>query len=427
MNTPIPSPIRDLFEQPSFGTLFALPADDASQTGAGTAANPIRIARNGFDDLLRKMNRGTWHRLHLGPGQFYTKGCWAFRDTDYASMARPFHLSGEGAKVTSIGLSESPVSITDGRRRPDVSVLWCGSPSEGVFGAKISGIEIDGHADLFDMGCKPIAGVVMYGAGNAVQDLRIRGLQGDAANQLEAFGVLLNSAPVDAPYWGGSSIERVDVFNEVKESDYFTGIYAGQVSGAQPKPLAPTIVSGCRVVSRVPGQTMAYAFNQRATFRDCFASGVRYAFYNDTDTVEDVIIDGAVAEGLTYAALNVVAVNDAVKRGVTMVGSTFRFQGDPGQAWIGICLWDKSGESKEFSDFLVENCRFIGRDDAIPMTAVSVAGGTVRNVRLVTNSWPKNSVMNLQGVPKTAIVLTANRDLDGANLLQFGTPPIAKK
>lgn len=416
MSSSVPHQISALFDPPDIGTCYVLPADDVSQNqGTGTASNPFRLPDGCLDGAFRMMNeKPNFHRLHLYPGEYFTGGRWALGQAK-GQFARPFALTGEGPGQTIISLISGDRQLKFAGQNRFTGVLWAGTKEATVDGVTIADLAVHGNGLFAPDGLFVTGGIVIYGANARIRNVRVSGLKGSEKEGMEAFGILTNSAALSMEN-GGTRIEDCDVRNGT--SDYFTGIYCGHVMG--PGINASSIVRGCRVASLGQASNIAFSFNSRTTFRDCSASNVRYGFYNDTDAVNDVLIDGCTCDEVEYAALALTATNATQKVGVSLLNSRFRYAQNPKDA-IGLVLWDKSG-SGSFANILVENCSF--ESENLRFTVVSIFGSRIKNVRLVKNIIPDNAMQNLQAGSSGALSIAGNRSVSGipiANLKPYPT------
>lgn len=417
MTSSIPSQIVALFDPPDIGTCYFLPADDSSQNqGTGSASNPFRLQNGNLDEAFRMMNEKVkFHRLHLYAGNFFTGGRWTLSNP-MGQWARPFALTGEGPDLTKVTLYGGQRLKTATGANKFTGVLWAGSPDSGVDGVSISNLCVQGNSLSAPKDIWVTGGVVVYGANAKISNVRVSGLRGSESAKMEAFGILTNSAVLSGEH-GGSRIEDCEVRNNATDlDDYFTGIYCGHVMG--PGVNSGSIVRGCRIISFGKRSNIAFSFNSKTTFRDCSAVNVRYGFYNDTDAVHDVRIDGCSCEEVEYAALSVIATDQTSKTGISLLNSRFTFALSPTET-IGLVVWDKGGAGT-FSDILVENCAF---DSETPrFTAVSMLGSRIKNVRMVKCIVPDKAFQNLQGGSSSALSISGLRSASGvpiANLKNY--------
>lgn len=405
MTSSVPSQISALFDPPEIGTCYVLPADDVSQNqGTGTASNPFRLANGVLDEAFRMMNeKRKFHRLHLYPGEYFTGGRWAFGHAN-GQFGRPFALTGEGPGRTSISLIGGNRQLAIAGKNRFTGVVWAGTEEDPVDGVTIADLEILGNGLAAPAKVFVTGGVVVYGANTRIRNVRVSGLYGSEKDGMEAFGILTNSGALSLEN-GGSRIEDCDVRNNT--SEYFTGIYCGHVLG--PGVNANSIVTGCRVTSFGKPSNIAFSFNSRTAFRDCSATNVRYAFYNDTAPVIDVLIDGFTGDEVHYAALSIVSVDASSKSGISLINSRFNYATLRNDS-IGLELWDRSGKGT-FFDVLVENCSF---NSSTPrFTAVSMLGSRIRNVRMLKCIVPDKAVQNLQGGAAGALSIAALLSVSG--------------
>src|SRR5690606_2025699 len=110
--------------------------------------------------------------------------------------------------------------------------------------------------------------------------------------QYEAFGISTinheSSTPEDWQGLDGGTVIRDCLVHECCPASYCSAIsLAYRPIGP---PLAPSISERC-VVRDFADHSFSFSASDNTTFRDCYASGMRHGFYNDTEGVDGWLID----------------------------------------------------------------------------------------------------------------------------------------
>ncbi|TXH46075.1 MAG: hypothetical protein E6Q97_30335 [Desulfurellales bacterium] len=354
MNTPFRASIQGLIELQTEPTdydreVWIVPGNGSANKGIGTQCNPLRVTTpQDFDDVFRKKHaahRPTAYRLM--PGTYFTQGCWAH--PKFATL-----FSGDaliGTTGVNIYLS-SPVTVTNGTKRPDLHVIGAGSPFEAgaecrIENVSILGLDYESEADDRFV----TSGLRCYGQNCLVRNVEVNGLRGSydpvqtvsGKIALEAFGISFETGQ------GCRAIDcRVDAHSE--QNDYVSAFSA-----------APCLFDGVvfdRCAARGAYQHAAFTVYANTVLRNCRSGGFAYGIYNDTGTIFDVSVDGGFFE-CNRVGLGLVATFPAgAKRSVWVNGARFMFpkwQSPP----VGIELIAKPNvPDLEFSDIAVTRCLF---------------------------------------------------------------------
>lgn len=291
-----------------------------------------------LDEVFRsRYGMATTFRLYRGI--YYTRGAWDHAANGYCQMSANCRLIGDGSDRTVIRLTSTPVRKTDGTPRPDLSVLRVGDGHGSAAYMGVEGVTIDGNMMGLPRDALVTAGLRFFGSHIRCQDVRVIGLKGDHHVGHEAFGIsTINNPKSDSAVAQGAAIFRDCVVENCWPGSYLSGFSIGyRANGAT---ILPSLVDNCRVDGGT-GNHAAFTACHATEFRSCSSRGTKVGFYNDTDSVEDVLLDGCDFE-VSYAGIYLVAQNpNDSKRRVRAIGCNFDLTGDAGPVMV-LGIIDKS-------------------------------------------------------------------------------------
>jgi hypothetical protein len=263
----------------------------------GSYARPYQVhpdAPDEFDAIFKK-NRGA-NTFLLYPGDYQTRGCYAFPDTNLALIDPNSCLIGRcGSQVTKISLASGYIEVqSDGTPIAAVEALMLGGLQQtGSERMIVGGFTLDVTAARH-----PTVALHAVSSGAQVLDVRVKGLRGSLAtagpsggpNGEEGFGILVNDGP--GTIGGGSKISDCSVeLNGVADS-YCTAIYLGSLAVRK----APNAIHGCYAKSPITaGQRQAhaaFACNENTQINNCTANGFERFVFSDTKDAGDIVISG---------------------------------------------------------------------------------------------------------------------------------------
>lgn len=277
--------------------------------------------------------------FRLYPGEYFTKGAWAHPANNYCQMSGGQRLIGAGSERTTIRLSSLTVRQTDGRARPDISVLRIGDGAGASLYMGLEGVTVDGAFGDFPEDALVTVGVRFFGSHIRCEDVVVTGLKGSYALDHEAFGIsTINPQKSPDSYKEGAAIFRDCVVEHCAPNSYLSGFSIGyRGNGAT---ILPSLVDNCRVDGG-KGNHAAFTACHATEFRSCSSRGTKTGFYNDTDSLEDVLLDGCDFE-VSYAGIYLVTQRAGdFKRRLRAIGCNFDLIGEAGPV-IGLGIIDKS-------------------------------------------------------------------------------------
>lgn len=276
--------------------------------------------------------------FRLYPGVYFTKGAWAHPKNAFCQISSEQRLIGAGSERTHISLSGNPVRSTGGVMRPDLSVLRVGDGHGGARQMGVEGVTIDGRYSVQGEALVTV-GLRFFGSHVRCEDVRVIGLRGSTALGHEAFGIsTINDAKAGGSATQGAAIFRDCVVEACAPDAYLSGFSIGyRANGAT---ILPSLVDNCRVDGG-SGNHAAFTACHATEFRSCSSKGTKVGFYNDTDSVEDVLLDGCDFEA-SYAGIYLVTQKpEDFKRRVRAIGCNFDLIGDSGPVMV-LGIIDKS-------------------------------------------------------------------------------------
>lgn len=351
-------------------TIHLLPADDASQLGSGTSTDPYRVLPDpdDFDQRCQWIDRrSSISRVLLREGLYRTRGAWAHPNRCQFSRS----ITVEGVGETYIELSD-PITQKDSNGVESAAIMVFGNPNQNNGRFVVRNLLLTATQASF--GNYVTAGLWIAGNNATVSGVKVDGLRGSMSKGHETFGILTNNRPdgfwgQDPPYErdGGLLIRDCTVYINAGDDAYDSGIHIGHLEsdGAL---LQPTVVERCQVIGTgAKPARVAFAFGSRVTFRDCYASNVTYAVYNDTAHASDVLFERLLVDRLDYCAMAIHRIAESYpgwKRNITVADSTFRYT--PRNEWGALTVWDKtpSADQGDFRRILMRDCVFEGPADA---------------------------------------------------------------
>ena len=276
----------------------------------GSYARPYQVhpdAPDEFDAIFKK-NRGA-NTFLLYPGDYQTRGCYAFPDTNLALIDPNSCLIGMcGSQVTKITLASGYVETNQsGQPIKQAEALMLGGLQQtGSERMIVGGFTLDVTAARH-----PTVALHVVSSGAQVLDVRVKGLHGGINHPPEGtprgeegFGILVNDGP--GTLGGGSKISDCSVEVIDVPDQYATGIYLGSLAVRR----APNAIHGCYAFStNSPGRLQshaAFAANENTHISNCTASGFDRFVFCDTRDCGDLTITGCRGD-FGYAAIDFTA------------------------------------------------------------------------------------------------------------------------
>lgn len=343
--------------------------------------------------LTAYRNPGT--EFILLPGEYYTRGAFAFPEHDLCMLAPECSLIGAGSDRTTIELVNEATSH-NGKPTQYVEVLTGGARTRyGSVHLRFEGFTVD---PLINM---PVVALHAWTSRATIRDVVVRSVCGSrtwAGPVKEGFGILVNNAATPDPVDGGHVIEDCTVYATGYTADpiegpaaaenYVTGIFVG-CPKRYPVPMLQSCVRRCRVVGLDigSGATHAgFAANAMTQLDDCEAWHVRRAMFCDTGPVENVTINRLRAHGIEWALDLRVAESGHYRRFIDVRDSEFYFAADPHGGWNqAVLLADETGRPETVIEHVrFDRCRFVS---AAPQASEGRLRGLVRNVSFRSCEW----------------------------------------
>lgn len=389
-------------------TIWAAPANGGISVGSGSQFDPYRISGpDGFDNLCKLAHhRGRDGILRLAPGVYYTRGTWAFPQQHWCHLPGGWTLIGAGSGETRIELLD-PVLETDGNSRPDTNIFWMGRAYNYAYGMHVEGVRFGCEASLAPVvscGCR------FWGVDVVARDVLVE-VYGSYEKNIEAFGI----SCIDVPTTRGSVL-----FEDCQVHADRPGAYVNAFSVGIRNPGTRAVVRNCEA-HLLEDNHAGFTVNHNTTVRDCYVNGARYAVYNDTDSVESVLVDGLRAN-VSSAALHLVGQKpEDSKRRVRVVNSLFQYDPAADGPTYGMTLWDTTaGKEVHFQDIAIEGSTFLvpgGR----PFIASNLVGKRIQHARLSRCTLPGTAVVRHE-TPGVAADLRENWTSEGKMLPNNGLP-----
>lgn len=382
--------------------VFLQPADDASQMGKGTAADPIRVhpEPGDFDDWMRiLMRRPEIAKVTLLGGEYVTLGPWAYSPPHYSMITRPLVFQGTEASPPVIKLSSRAIFETGGKPRPDTQVLHVGRLGGDVPGIQFRHLVIDGNEASLPADKMVTAGIQVWGSKALLEDLVIRNLRGSLELQHEAFGVLLRAyrdTTHNGPN-GGSTLRRLSIFNDGGRSRYFSAIHAAYTDAGRGSEM--TTVEHCHAFSTGDRPSRAaFLYGSKVTYRACTATGYSYGPYVDFKEAKDVLYHACVWDKIAHCAVHISS-DGAARRDVTISECVFQFAPREGTEMIGVEIRDLPNlPPSKIENIRVKGCTFkVVGEHKRPFVVYSLSARYLSNSSISLCTFPDRSTQNVVG------------------------------
>ncbi|MBL9136860.1 MAG: hypothetical protein JNK85_13390 [Verrucomicrobiales bacterium] len=416
-------------------TLWLAPSEPGTHAGgSGTFSDPVRITS--AEDFDAAITRTEIKHLRLHAGVYLTRGNWAW--PRQCILPNGGSLIGAGVGRTIIRLAESAAFTGTGGTHLDVNVLWLGVPDENNGGWTVSDLTIDGnHSQVIKNSRQSVrSGLRIHGNAAHIARVEVVGLRGryevDPITKInyEAFGISTINAPA-GPWKGpdGGTVIEDCVVRDCCPKSYCSAISVGY--RIFHRPVIPSIVQRCRV-PQFTENWFAYAACDATTFRDCYASGCYFAFFNDTDGVDGWLIDGCETY-TSRAGVSISAVEGAAGHGrkchVRVINSTFGWIHETGQDKFVALLWDRKkdvADLAEWNDFEVSNCRILEPPAPPPNVApnklylANVLALRAKHFRFENNIVPKEHLIVIHDeTPLDSILIRGTQNPGGTPDLRY--------
>lgn len=401
VNVELPDPVKvyNIQKEVWISTTGTNDATDTTVEGVGTSSDPF-IVRNAdsFDRVFKlRIGQGTTYKLY--PGRYFTKGVWGMgAENGYAHLGTGDRLIGVGGSaVTFITLSPDAVRTTNNLPRPDLGVFFAGRYQGKDSNMQVRGLTFDGNESAFDANTYVTNGLRFIGPNVRATDVRVvalRGtynlvaIQGGTPIQIEAFGLVAEDSQAGS---GGGVF--TDCHVTAAPDSYFSGIYMGYSANASIG--ARSLVQSCTSTGGRNNQA-GFTYGSNVSFRDCSCSGFKYAFYTDTDQINDILIDGCSAS-FSYAGFTIISGGiTQPKTRISIRDTYFALKADtikPAGCGIGILVKDPSAAGAAMGPVSVYGCTF-DCPTSVPFYAASLQTKNFLGVRFVDTTFPTHSVWN---------------------------------
>lgn len=309
--------------------VWIAPRDGAAHAGLGTQDNPLRVAGpSEFDRVFG--DRGGRGHFRLFPGEYETRGSWAFPQHGYGLIGGGSSLVGVCGSDSTVLRLEAPVTETDGQPRPrrDLNIAWFGRSYADEAHITVQGITFDGSGAPDGW---TVSGPYVWGSYVTVRDIAVRAIRGDYSRYVEVFALALIGLR------GGAHVRGVRCYG-VAPSSYVSGISVGYTGTI----LAPSLVEDCDL-DGAAGNHFALAACSSTVLTRVRWRGWKTGIYNDTGRAIGVLaVDcGGAVE---YAAARLVRSLGEPKEMWRLLDCRFAY-GSPAEAasgrefpWVGIAL-----------------------------------------------------------------------------------------
>lgn len=347
------------------------------------------------------------HHLHLARGDQAVSITPRITQVESAWMLpRPHETFPSARGLRGQGIGQTVIELLPRGSRRDLMGLCLGPFNGSIDCGEWSDFELDltGAADT--------EGTVPNGIlSNGMVVLRrvwVRQPRGDRQSQVESFGVRLTNHDPHGICHGGNLIEDVMVTNDYPDS-YVSGI----VVGTRLHPGIPLLTSVVRraEVHLGGGNQAGFTAGRRVRILESACSGVAYAYWCDTASMDGVEIDGLVAD-VDRAAVGLAVVpgasNDPLgesKTGLVVRHGHFRYHG-PGPHYAFEAFDDADTGGIQGIHF--EDCVF---DAPGRIIVFSSSGSVHRNITFNRCVFPPGSVWHGPKLSSPSVVQVDGRAL----------------
>lgn len=418
---PVPAPVLEVYEPKR--TRWLAPKESSSTNGKGTQFDPWRVGTSFEYDAVFQRGLEAMSaqptEFHLYPGQYFTRGVWAYAAQKYMVIGSGEALIGAGSRKTIISLdTDNAVYETDFKARPDSSLLWAGVYYGRGIGMRVEGICLDGQYERLSSD-KHIGGVRFFGSHSVCRDVGVIGVQGILSTQMECFPIsTINYDGNDGsdPTDGGDLIEDCWV-RDVCPNSYVSAISVGQRPLPGKRRIVPSVVQRCHV-DLGHSNYFGFSFCHNTIIRDSSCTGVKNALYNDTDSVGDVIVENCDLttqyNGMCLASTELTAGKSNVK----IRRCRFDFQPIGRVDMSLLVLSDSKGAA--YSGISVDDCHIVSKQSQ-RLSLASIVAEKIQNVRITNNviDTPRCFHHLPMPTPKSCLVLDANYEPDGSLINGF--------
>jgi hypothetical protein len=396
--------------------VWLAPKGASTVPGKGTQFNPLRVGTpQEYDAVFTRpleAIRTSPKVFRLYPGDYYTRGVWAFEAQNYHAIGSGESLIGSGSRRTTVHLdADSAPFTTNGQPRPDIGVLWVGTYMGRAEYMRVEGLCLHGHQDKFPAEKLVTSGVRVTGSHFVIRDVGVQGLRGSVPAQYEAFpisSINFEGLPLTNPADGGGLIEDCWT-RSMADNSYVSAISLGfRPCG---RPIVPSVIQRCHVDSG-RGNYFGFSACHSTTIRDSSCRGVKQAVYNDTDSVQDLLVYDNQFE-TEYAGMSLIAVEASAGKSVVKVQRN-RFTFVPTGAYDlpAIALVDQAGA--RISNILVSENVFVA-PPSNRFALASIKAAQLFNVKIVNNVISSGTVYRnlVDPTPKTNVTLASNHEYNG--------------
>ncbi len=360
---------------------------DESQDGS--ALWPYRVnSATQFDEIFLDNRWGT--AFLLAPGEYRTRGCWAFAEHRYAMLGPNCSLIGPGGSAATFLRLDADYVMTgeDGEEATYVeTVIGGGFGCEGSVQMVVKGLTID--ASFAQV---PSSGLHTYSGGTLIEDVRVLGVTGKWDGP-EGFGILVNDS-LNAK--NGGNIIRACHVEIAEEDNYCNGIYLGSVSDA----VGPNLIDSCSAWAETANPKRAhtaFACNENTMVRNCVGRGFERFCFSDTSSAGDIEITGCRGD-FGYCAVDfpaLPAANNAMayRRRIRVSNCTFRNESPTSDHAIGILLHDQTPDHRTIAieDIDMDGCRFSSTLPPGQFYVCSIQGMLTKRVWIRNSVFPEGS------------------------------------
>jgi len=261
----------------------------------------IEIPPGPIDHHLKK-NRNPGTTFALLPGVYTTRGIFDYAEEfDFCMLAPGCSIQGHGPK-TEIRI-ENPVLFHRGNPTGYTEVLTGGAKSKPGVGNPCVSIR-DLNIDASLSGDVAGIGIHLWGEQCVVDNVVVRGIFGNrnAQSPSEGFGILINSPEfTSSGVQGANTISNCAVLlASTDDENYSTGIYMGVVRNS--KTARSRIFNCiCSPESGIGRGHAAFAANDHVDIINCSALRFIRAFFCDTRSMRNIVIQNMFAQGIDWA------------------------------------------------------------------------------------------------------------------------------